>query len=100
MQNFKVIKQEIPMKYNNKHFSDETESNIEFAWPGQVMLGSALLHPTSLDLEKPIKFWMRSNSRSFFIAPKDTLRSNQIQIGQCTCNDNKLYQFPHLQVLD
>ena len=39
---------------NIKHLLDETESNIRFVLPGQVMLGEAKLSLTSLDPAKLI----------------------------------------------
>ena len=54
MPNFKIIKHKIPIEYNNKQFLDETESNIGFAGPGQVMLREAKLSLTLLDLAKLI----------------------------------------------
>ena len=75
---------------------DETESNIRFALLGQVMLGEAKLSLTSLDLAKLIRCWMRSNLTSVL---SYHLGSNQLQTGQCTCNNDKMSQFPCLQVL-
>ena len=37
-----------------KHFLNSTSSNIRLVLPGQKMLGSALLRPTSLVLTKQI----------------------------------------------
>ena len=33
-----------------------------------------------------------------FMIPRHTLGSNQLQTGQCTCNNDKMSRFPCLQV--
>ena len=76
----------------------ETEFNIRFVLPGEVMLDEAMLSP---NITWPGKSSLMLDEFEFnkcFITPKHTLGSKQLQTGQCTCNNDIMSQFPCLQV--
>ena len=82
-----------------KHLLDETKSNIRFVLPGKMMFGQSEVEP---DITWPGKTNLMLDEVEFkkcFIIPKHTLGSNQLQTGYCTCDNDKLSQFPCLLVL-
>ena len=70
----------------NEHLLDETESNIRFVLPGQVMLGEAKLSVTSLDPAKTNLMLEEVEFNKCFIIAKTYLRFQ-------TTSDTAAYSF-------